>query len=145
MYLWQGTDCIGARCYNHTHFQNYFTNCCTYKLYWQGCWNSPPSLSIHFWHLFIKFPITRCSSPIDVVNFVTDTTLRGLCCFLGLTLPVAWNLLYRLWTVEHDGISHLGIVFQRVFVLSWQTELTNIDHKYTLFSRKYYLISHYTV
>ena len=116
-------DSVGSRWYNHTHFRKYFTNCRTYQLYWRKCWNCPLTLSLHFWHLFIIFPITRYSSPLlmlissrilglrfsssRVRGFVLYTAffnLRGLCCFLDTTLPVAWNLLYRLWTVERDRI-----------------------------------------
>ena len=56
-------DNVGSRWYNHTYFPNYFINCRTYQLYWRRSWNSPPSLSIYFWHLFIQFRITHCSSP----------------------------------------------------------------------------------
>ena len=59
-----GTDSIGSQWYNQLHFRNYFTNCSSYQLCWRRFWNCPPSLSILFWHLFIKFPMTRCSSPL---------------------------------------------------------------------------------
>ena len=45
----------------------YFTNCITYQLCWRRYWNCPPSLPIHFWHLFIKFLMTCCSSPLSML------------------------------------------------------------------------------
>ena len=63
----QVTDSITSRWYNQSHFCNYFTNCNTYQLYWWKCQNCPPSLSNHFWHLFIKFPIICCSSSLLVL------------------------------------------------------------------------------
>ena len=106
----RGTNSVGSRCYNHTHFRNYFTNCRTYQLYWRSCWNCPPLLPIHFWHLFIKFSINRCSSLLMLIS-----------------LPEICYTEYGLLNVME--FLHPGIVLQRVFVLGRQTELTNIDHK----------------
>ena len=98
-YSRRGIYSVGSRWYNHTHFRNYFTKCRTYKLYWLRYWNCPPSLSIHFWHLFIKFPIPRCSTPLLVLisSRYYISVLRecvGLSCIQHFSIyPVAWNLL----------------------------------------------------
>ena len=44
-------------------------------LYWRRCWNCPPSLSIHCWHLFIQFHITHCSSPL-LMLLISSRILR---------------------------------------------------------------------
>ena len=108
-HLRRGTDSVGSRWYNHTHFRNHFINCRTYKLHWRRCWNCPPSLSVHFWHLFIKFLITRCSSPLlmlilpRILRF-SSSRVRGFD-------------LYTAFFNERGGILHPGILFQEVFVL----------------------------
>ena len=63
-----------------------FQICRTYQLHWQRCCNCPPSLSIHFWDLFIKYPITCCSSPLLMLLIsswilrFSSSRVRGLFC-----------------------------------------------------------------
>ena len=81
-------------------------------------------------HISLQF------SSIDVANFVTNIMFQFfqsacVCCvhniFQSTMLP---EICYR-----SDGLLNMmeflnqGIVLERVFVLGWQTELTNIDNK----------------
>ena len=101
------SDSIGSPRSNHTHFRNYFTNCRNYQLYWQRCWNCPPSVSIHFWHQLIKFPITRCSSPLlmlissRILHF-SSSRVRGFVLYTAfLNLPHSLKFVIQImdcWT-----------------------------------------------
>ena len=116
---------LGSRWYSHTHLRNYFTNCHTYQLYWRRYWYCPPSLSIHFWHLFIKFPITRCSSPL-LVLLISSRILRFSSSRVRGFVLYTTFLIYVMNVIK---FLHPGNLFQRVFVLGWQTELTSIYQK----------------
>ena len=111
------------------------TNSRTYQLYWRRCCNCLPSLSIHFWHLFIKFPITRCSYPVLMLLLSSRILRSSSSRVRGFVLYTAFFNLprdrSRRGSCRDKAMEflHPGIVFQRVFVLGWQTELTNIDHK----------------
>ena len=77
-------------------------------------------------------------SSINVVNFVTDIKFQF---FQSAWVCLLHSIFQSIWWTLMEFL-HLGIVFQRVFVLGLQTELTS---KYTLFSRKYSFVSHYTL
>ena len=136
-----GTDSVGSRWYNHTHFRSYFTNCRTYQLYWRRCWNCPPSLSIRFWQLFIKFSITRFSSRLSMllissrISRFSSYRVRGFVlhtAFFNLPQRQKSQVVYvggtsRPWIPTNNSV--IEHMFNLRIEIGWQTELTNNDHK----------------
>ena len=127
-----------------------FTNCCTYQLYWRRCWICSPSLSNHFWHLFIKFPRTYCSSPLlmlfssQILRF-SSSRVRGFVLYTAFfqstpEIEIAGGVM----SGERAGHKSLLIILSwntcsilRIEI-GWQSQQILVINKYT-FSRKYWL------
>ena len=87
-----------------------------YKLYWRRCWNCPPSLSIHFLHLFIKFPLTRCSCPVLML------TLSRILRFSSYRVPrFVLYTAFSIYPKDRNGRKSFRENEQAINPYSWNT------------------------